>query len=438
MLNVTNSDIEKSDITSIDGTIFYDIMLVRKPMLCPYCGANMIGHGHKLRLIKHPALRNHKGIIRYYANRYICKECRKTILERNPFAFNGFNSSFFLMQNALRLIGNLNYNLTMISDELGISTTQLSKYIDSYITIPPRPLPECLGIDELHSHELSRRNSSYICILVDNERRTVWDVLDSRSKMALSLFFSNTPREERLRVKYVTIDMWEPYKDVARTYFPNCVIAVDPFHVIKHLTQGFERLRIDLMNMSPYGSNAYYLLKKWSHLLTKDSVYLDNDKVYNSRFKCKLNRRDLREMIFKTFPELSKAYSLKELYRNMNKDCSYDEATNLYDDMLKAFKTSGIRQFNEFTEILINWRDEILNSYLRPYDDRKLSNSFTENVNGKLRTYLAVSRGISNFNRFRKRVIYSLSKDVQYSLNNSLHSDSVPKRKRGTYKKIRD
>jgi len=22
------------------------------------------------------------------------------------------------------------------------------------------------------------------------------------------------------------------------------------------------------MNMSPYGSNAYYLLKKWSHLLT--------------------------------------------------------------------------------------------------------------------------------------------------------------------------
>ena len=97
----------------------------------------------------------------------------------------------------------------------------------------------------------------------------------------------------------------------------------------------------------------------------------------------------------------------------MNKDCSYDEATNLYYDMLKAFKTSGIRQFKEFTEILINWRDEILNTYLRLYDDRKLSNSFTENVNGKLRTYLAVSRGIGNFQRFRKRVIYSLSKDVQ-------------------------
>ena len=241
MPNVTNSDIEKSDITSIDDTIFYDITLVRKPMLCLYGGANMIGHGHKLRLIKHLAFRNHKGIIRYYANKYICKECTKTILEINPFAFNGFNSSFFLMQNAFRLIGNLNYNLTMISDELGISTTQLSKYFDSYITIPPMSLTECLWIYELHSHELSRRNSSYLCILVDNERRTVWDVLDSRSKMTLSLFFSKISREERTKVKYVTIDMWEPYKDVVRTYFPNCVIAVDPFHVIKHLTQGFEQ-----------------------------------------------------------------------------------------------------------------------------------------------------------------------------------------------------
>ncbi len=172
----------------------------------------------------------------------------------------------------------------------------------------------------------------------------------------------------------------------------------DPFNVIKHLTQGFERLRIDLMNISPYDSNAYYLLKEWSHLLIRDSVYLDNDKAYNSRFKCKLNRIDLIEVIFKTFPELSKAYGLKELYQNMNKDCHMMK--------LPTFMMIG--------------------NYL----------THSENVNGKLRTYLAVSRGISNFQRFRKRVIYSLSKDVQYSLNNSLHCDSVPKR--GTYKKIRE
>ncbi len=264
MLNVSSSDIEKSDIITIGDTIYYDVTLVRKPMSCPYCKGKMIGHDHKRKLIKHPAVREHNGIIRYNANRYICKACGKTAMEKNPFSFSGFNSSFFLLRNVLKMLANLNYTLSMISDELNISATQLNTYIDSYITIPHRPLPECLGIDELHSEELSRRNSSYLCVLVDNEKRSVYNILDSRSKANISLYFSDIPREERCKVKYVTIDMWEPYRDVAKTYFPNCIIAVDPFHVVKHLHGNFERLRIDLMNHCDYGSNAYYLLKKWS------------------------------------------------------------------------------------------------------------------------------------------------------------------------------
>ena len=62
MLNISNSDIKKSDIITDGDTIYYDITLVRKPMTCPYCGGKMIGHGHKPRLTKHPAIRNHSGI----------------------------------------------------------------------------------------------------------------------------------------------------------------------------------------------------------------------------------------------------------------------------------------------------------------------------------------------------------------------------------------
>ena len=35
MLNVSNSDIEKSDIITMGDTIYYDVTLVRKPMRCP-------------------------------------------------------------------------------------------------------------------------------------------------------------------------------------------------------------------------------------------------------------------------------------------------------------------------------------------------------------------------------------------------------------------
>lgn len=438
LLNVTPSDIANCFVKTDHDTICYEITLVRKSKDCPFCGGSMIGHGHKVKKINHPVLRNTNGIIVYHANRYLCKDCKRTSFEENPFTFEGFNSSFLLLQNAMRLLGNLNYNLKMISEELHISTTQLCKYLDSYVTIPRRPLPECLGIDELHNTYLSKKNSSYLCILVDNEKRHLFDILDSRSKQNLSLYFSSFTRDERSLVKYVTIDMWEPYKDVAKTYLPHAIIAVDPFHVVKHLIDGFERLRIDLMKQCPYDSNSYYLLKKWHWLLTADQVFLDNQRVYNHRFNMRLNRRDLFHMIMDAFPVLNTAYNLKEAYRKFNKESTYEDALLSFDAIYEKFRNSGIRQFDEFTSILFNWKDEILNSFKRPYGSQKLSNAYTEHVNGKIRTYLSVSRGVGNFTRFRKRVIYALSPDIYYALTSCLQSDKISKKKRGAYNKIHE
>ena len=437
-MNLKKEDIAKCDINAVDNAVYYNITLTRKPKNCPVCNSLMFGHGHKLKLINHPALRDYKGVIRYNANRYLCKVCGKTAFEDNPFSVAGFNSSYLLLQNAMKLLGDLNYNLTMISDELNISTTQLSKYLDSYVIIPPRPLPESLGIDEIHSKALSKKNSSYICVLVDNRKGSLYEVLNSRSKADISLYFSTIPREERLKVRCVTIDMWQPYKDVVKTYLPNAIVAVDPFHVVKHLVYDFEKLRISLMKQCEYGSNAYYLLKNCSWLLVKDSVLLDNPKVFNHRFNQYLNKRDLFNMIMDTFPSLALAYDLKEEYRYFNKCASYEQAAERFDIIHSKFKTSGIHQYEEFSDILSNWREEILNSFKRPYGNRKLSNSASENINGKIRACLSVSRGVSNFQRFRKRALLGLSRDIRYTLRSQLYSESVHKSKSGPYNKDTD
>ena len=106
--------------------------------------------------------------------------------------------------------------------------------------------------------------------------------------------------------------MWEPYKDVCLKYLKNAEISVDPFHVIKHLTDGFDRIRIDTTKQCIKGSPAYYLLKPWYKLLTID-YSLDNEPVYNVFFKQKMNRRNLYDALLSVSPELEKAYHLKEL-----------------------------------------------------------------------------------------------------------------------------
>ena len=226
-LNVKSDDIEEYDIKHINDNVFVDIKLKRKKCSCELCGGKLIGHGTFNKTINHASLREHKCQIRYKANRYICKECGKTTMEDNPFTFEKFKNSYSTIRNVMNYLSNLNYTLEMISNELNISTTQVNKYLDSYVIIPKRPLPESIGIDELHSPELSYKHASYICVLVDNTSRTIYDVLGSRSKNYLSNRFTAINKEEREKVKYVTIDMWEPYKAVAKEAFPNCIVAVD-------------------------------------------------------------------------------------------------------------------------------------------------------------------------------------------------------------------
>ena len=232
--------------------------------------------------------------------------------------------------------------------------------------------------------------------------------------------------------------MWETYVFLAYKHFRNAVVAVDPFHVIEHLCKDFKQLRINIMNQTAYGSHAYYLLKNWNWLLEVDDVELDNDPVYNSRFKMKLNRRQIKEMLLDLSPILSEAYYLKERYRMFNAFSSYEEALVKYDKIVKEFEDANIREYHEFIQILKKWKVEILNSFIRPFDDRKLSNALCENINGKLNTYLNISRGIINFKRFRKRAIYALNPKVFYSLTHVLKADAGIGYKRGKYKKIKE
>ena len=80
-----------------------------------------------------------------------------------------------------------------------------------------------------------------------------------------STFF--LPLDERKQVRYVTIDMWLPYKEVCEKYLPNCIIAVNPFHVVKHLMEGFSRIRLNILNQCEYDCTTYYLLKTWKDLI---------------------------------------------------------------------------------------------------------------------------------------------------------------------------
>lgn len=135
-------------------------------------------------------------------------------------------------------------------------------------------------------------------------------------------------------------------------------------------------------------------------------------------------------MILDISENLALGYRLKEMYLHFNKNATEDDCKSWFDSIYETFKETQLPEYSEFVSILENWRTEILNSFKRPIDERKLSNALSENVNGQIRTYLAVSNGVSNFTRFRKRCLLSLNKKVFYSINNQLKSDKFTTNKK--------
>lgn len=435
LLNINENEIEDLKVVSLPSETQFHITLLPTISSCPFCGGSVQGHGHgKPKNINHPALADRKASIYFRNNRFLCNDCGRTFSDRNPFTFSSFKNSFLLLDRVMKQLKNLNYTYLMIAQSNHISVTQVQRYFDSFLNIPRITLPVSLGIDELHSKMAKRKDSSYLAVLVDNLNRSLVDILPSRSKAELIRYFERIPLDERKQVRYVTIDMWEPYKEVCEKYLPNCIIAVDPFHVVKHLMDGFVRIRLNILNQCEYDSTAYYLLKTWKDLIEKD-VFLDNEPVYNKRFGRKLNKRDLQEMILSISENLCLGFRLKEMYLRFNKEATSDNCEQWFDTIYEAFLSSGIHEFDSFITTLSNWKKEILNSFQRPYDDRKLSNALSENINGQLRTYLAISKGISNFTRFRKRAIFSLNPKVYYSITDTLRSDKREGKTRNPYKK---
>ena len=314
-------------------------------------------------------------------------------------------------------------NYTMIGKRNDMSVNEVITYFDSFVTIPYIPLPENLGIDEIHSKMAKRKNSSYLCVLTDNDRFSLVDILTSRSKYELNNFLSQKPLAEREKVKYVTIDMWRPYKEMALKWFPNVIVAVDPFHVIEHLSDCFTKIRIRVMKSKIYGSNAYYLLKSWHKLLESDKYDLNNEPRYNHVLKMKANYNDIYKMLLEIDEGLTTAYELKEAYRDFNRRCTYEEAERKLDELIALFQKENIKEYEEFVNIMISWKKEIVNSFiLSEVTGQRLSNAKSESMNEQIGLNISISKGLANFLRFRKRMLYCFNDRLFYALTSKLTS----------------
>lgn len=75
-------------------------------------------------------------------------------------------------------------------------------------------------------------------------------------------------------------------------------------------------------------------------------------------------------MIFSISYKLIEAYNLKTDYPFFNNQTTYADVGSRLDTFIVKFQASGILEYNEFTRMLIHWREEMINSFQRPHNDQ--------------------------------------------------------------------
>lgn len=436
-LNLKPDQIQHLDTVIISEVLYFHITLKSSSdITCPFCGGKVNVHGYSKRSYNHLPVSGYPSVIEWRRRRFACRDCGRTFMETNPFGPENYHQTYSVLDSIAKDFHNTHLSFRDIALRYRISDSLVQLYADSFLRVPRLTLPESLGIDELHSR-MAKYGGSYIAVLSDNVHRSLLDILPNRSKYTLSRYFELIPLAERKRVRFVTIDLWDPYRTTAKKYLPNCSVCADPFHVVKHLSDGFSRIRIDIMNHCVYGSPEYYLLKFWHKLLESD-YELDNEPRYNNFFRAKLNYRELYNMLLALNPDLTLAYQLKEMYRDFNRTCSYEEAPERLDQLIRIFEEADLYCYTEFVGILKSWKKEIINSFQRPFDHRKQSNALAEHLNSRLRELINVSNGYANFDRFRARAVYCLNDHTYFALTDSLRSYKRKSKPRGKYSRRKD
>ena len=174
---------------------------------------------------------------------------------------------------------------------------------------------------------------------------------------------------------------------------------------------------IDFKNMPT--SKEVYLLNnfKWLILQNVENIDYQSNVRYNHKLKAYLNTYDYEKMFFQLDDNLVQIRRLKEKYIEFNKTEERDpeKINTLLSNIIDCYSHSTLIMFKEFSELLKAHKQEIINSFIYITDnngnERRLSNGPMEGYNRTPKDFKRNSRGLSNFEYVRSRLIWANRKN---------------------------
>ena len=441
ILDLKGSNIHVSDVKVRKG--IKEIYLSTDPEVtfCPLCGRRMHSRGIYKRRVNHPIMQDGLAtVLIINQRRWRCsnEECRYECNEEFSFVDKyrqNTNVSDLLIVDSFR---DASLSVAQIAKRFHVSDSHALNTFLRYVDMPRRQLTEAISIDEVFLNIDQRKK--YSLVIQDFITGEPIDLVVSRRKADTLPYFSDIPRGERLKVKYLISDMYRPYAKYIDSYFPNAIHVIDAFHVISLINRRFDsyivsvqrairkrdedrhyELEQELGRRIEFNqSNEYYLLKKmrWTILKSEKNLKPFKNPVYDHKLRKTMTLTEYQQRIYAIDPAFKKMQSLKDEYIKFNDRCSGNpkQARKELPLLIEKYKNSGFREFEEAAYTLEEFFDPIINSFIMiqrinqttgEVFSSRLSNGPVESLNRIIKDMKRVSRGYNNFNNIRTRFLFS-------------------------------
>jgi len=379
--------LSKFNILSISENEFDFLIQVvtnSPPLACPHCGciANLYKHDRREQVCMDLPIHGKRVGLLIKRQRYRCRDCNRTFWEHLDHTIDEKRNCTKRLLSYIEK-QSLKRTFVSISEDVGLHEKTIRNIFRDYINRLRDTLrfetPNWLGIDEIHI--IKPR-----CVLTNIEERTLLDVLPNRNKETVVDYLLRLPNIGEIR--YVTMNMWQPYKDAVRAILPKALIIVDKFHVVRLANQALETIRRQILDLEGLSPKERRVLMHDRFILLKRHIELTE-----------MNRITL-DLWTKNHPPLGTAYDLKESFLDIW-DCDRRQTAFLkYNEWKAKIPTELQSAFAPLAMAMKNWEEEIF-----AYFDHRISDAYTESLNSLIRVINRLGRGYS-FEALRAKILF--------------------------------
>lgn len=245
-----------------------------------------------------------------------------------------------------------------------------------------------IGIDETGFKKFHK----YITVIVDSEKSKVLCVVNGKDSKTIQDFIEDFELHNgnSSNIELCTCDMSIPFQAGIQKYLPNAKIAIDKFHIFKHVNDALNQVRRD-------ESRDNKTLKKSRFLFLKSPTKLTPKEI--------LKRNDILALN----PNTSIAYNVKlELEKIYLESWNSTDAKDRFNNLISIMLTSELEPFIKLAQMFARRMDDICR-----YFDCKRTNAILEGINSLIQMAKARARGFKNLEYF-KSIIYLISSDLNF------------------------